>query len=325
MTCRYLTNESSNRKERKLSEGRDRIGILMKTTKRKKAPRLNPMTFVGLHIPKCAGTSVLDMFLDNVPRHSVYQSTSLIRNWRDEQPQFLDICDYRCLRVVWGHFIHEQMLYYVQNPILITGMRDPAERLTSEARYQVSLHKLQDRPFDVEHWLANQLNPMTWFIINRFPTLADRENLSLTPFEKAKKALSAFHHIYFTENFLRSVKTIFTAIGTSVVEKISNKSAAEEFTIEVDQEKIQFDIELYNWARNKFGSQELDLAAPMPRVLVRFLERPPRPRILEQFLFRAQANEYYAWNALDEVIDDRIAQATRILKEVEYYKRKRSK
>jgi len=138
-------------------------------------------TFVGLHIPKCAGTSFLDMARDVLPAHQLFQNTSIIMNWNDGRPEFLDINDYAALRVVWGHSIHEQMLYRLNAPILFTGMREPVARLISEARYQVDLRERQGIPFDVRAWLPKQRNPMTWFIINRFPTLAERENRELSP------------------------------------------------------------------------------------------------------------------------------------------------
>ena len=55
-------------------------------------------TFVGLHIPKCAGTSFLDMARDVLPAHQLFQNTSIIMNWNDGRPEFLDINDYAALR-----------------------------------------------------------------------------------------------------------------------------------------------------------------------------------------------------------------------------------
>jgi len=46
-------------------------------------------TFVGLHIPKCAGTSFLDMARDVLPAHQLFQNTSIIMNWNDGRPEFL--------------------------------------------------------------------------------------------------------------------------------------------------------------------------------------------------------------------------------------------
>ncbi|CAN5807122.1 hypothetical protein BH23PSE1_BH23PSE1_11740 [soil metagenome] len=282
-------------------------------------------TFVGLHIPKCAGTSFLRMALEALPRHEVYQNTSIIMNWRDGQPEFLDIHDHARLRVVWGHSVHEEMLRYLKEPVLFTGLREPVARLVSEARYQIDLRRRQERePIDLAAWLARQRNPMTWFIINRFPTLAERDNKALTPFEKARTALQSFHHVYFTDTFGPSIAAVFEALGvTPPAEKEANAGVLKDLDIAVDLEPLQYDLQLYAWAKERFGGRALDPAAPMPEPLSAFLARPPRSEALEQFLFRSQAGEYSGWKALDAVIEDRVARATRLLKEAETYRRKR--
>ena len=284
-----------------------------------------PHTFVGLHIPKCAGTSFLHMAMESLPRHQVYQNTSIIMNWKDKQPEFSDIQDYQSLRIIWGHDIHEQMLHYVRNPILFTGMRDPVSRLISEARYQVDLKERQGMQFDVFKWLLKQRNPMTWFIINRFPTLADHNNKSLTPFDKAKKALSSFHHVYFTETFEKSSRAIFRAIGVDVKMKETNKSVKKDLNIEVNKDLLKYDMELYAWARDEFSSKKLNLSTSISPDLEKFLGSQPQSHILESFLLSQQAGEYFSWGALSEVIEDRITRATRLLKEAEYYRKKKDK
>lgn len=281
-------------------------------------------TFVGLHIPKCAGMSILHMAHNSLPAHQFFQNTSIIKNWRDRRPEFLDIYDHSALRFVWGHSVHEQMLYFLNNPILFTGLREPVQRLISAARYQVHLAELQGRPFDVNEWLLRQRNPMTSFIIHRFPTLAERDNASLTPFERAKRALQAFHHVYFTDTFDESVKTIFDALGVEVPSMRSNVSPKPDLAVEIDAANLQYDIELYEWAREEFGHRPFDPDRPASDRLAEFLSRSPQPSVLENFLFNSQAGEYTGWKVLDEVIEDRIARATRLLKEAEVYRRRRN-
>ena len=75
-------------------------------------------TLVGLHIPKCAGSTLLERVLSVLPRDEVYQNTSIIRNFFEGRPEFLEIKNKQKLRFVWGHSIQEEMLKLLQNPIL---------------------------------------------------------------------------------------------------------------------------------------------------------------------------------------------------------------
>lgn len=278
-------------------------------------------TFVGLHIYKCAGTSFLEMALTAMPRHEVYQNTSIIRNWKDGQPEFLEINNHGRLRLVWGHTVHEQMLHFLVNPLLFTGLRDPVERLVSDARYQIDLAERQGRgPFALEAWLEGQRNPMCWFIINHFPVLSRRADRNLSAFEKARSALECFHHVYFNDTFDRSVAEIFQAIGVTPAPQRANVGARPEIPVAVNRDALAFDIELYEWARSRFAASRIDVAAPNPDPLSRFLAQPTELDTLSAFLFRSQAGEYSDWSKLDEVIDKKVGRAILIMQEISTYR-----
>ncbi|WP_421702412.1 sulfotransferase family 2 domain-containing protein [Aliiroseovarius sp.] len=276
-------------------------------------------TYIGLHIPKCAGTSLLRMAKENLPVHQFYQNTSIIMNWRDRRPEFLDIQDYESLKLVWGHSVHEQMLHYLTNPVLFTGMRDPVERLVSEAQYQVDLRQRQGIPFDMQAWLGRQKNPMTWFIINRFPMLADRKNNSLTPFERAQKALQAFSHVYFTDSFAASANSLLSELGVSCGVKEANKGARKDIKVDVNLSNLKYDIALYEWARSEFSDSDPCAKTGDNDYLSGFLASSRQTQELESFLFNSMAGEYQAWGTLEEVLGDRLTQAMRILREVDVY------
>ncbi len=279
-------------------------------------------TYVGLHVSKCAGTSFLEMAIQSLAATEFYQNTSMIRNWKNGWPEFFDIQDYASLRLVWGHSVHEQMLHYLQRPILFTGLRDPAKRLLSNAKFQVKLHETQGRKFDVETWLANEKNPMCWFIINRFPTFAAKDNQSLTPFERARNALTAFDYVFFTENFTDSATAILRELGSSSELMEKNKTSREDIDIELDLSNLKYDFELYEWARNTFANKEF--SAPLePNSLVQdFLSASPKLKELEGFLFNSMANEYSGWGVLKQQLQRRHDKAMQILREVAVYKKK---
>ncbi|MEO7026937.1 MAG: hypothetical protein ABI056_05220 [Caulobacteraceae bacterium] len=280
-------------------------------------------TFVGLHISKCAGSSFLEMALAALPRYQIYQNTSIIRNWSEEQPEFLDISTPSRLRLVWGHSVHEQMLHRLSNPILFTGLRDPVERLASDARYQVDLAERQRRgPFPLEAWLARQRNPMCWFIINRFPALAHRADSNRSPFDKARSALECFHHVYFNETFDESVGEIFSALGVSPDTKHANIGKRSEAPARIDRASLKYDLELYEWARPRFAGVKIDVSAPPADRLAAFLKKPADIDSLAKFLFRSQAGEYAGWGKLDQVIDRKLDRALLMMREISTYRAK---
>ena len=84
---------------------------------------------------------------------------------------------------------------------------------------------------------------------NRFPKLADRKNNSLTPFEKAKKALRAFSHVYFTDNFSESANAILNELGVSCEIIQANKGVRKDIDVDVNLSNLKYDIALYEWAR----------------------------------------------------------------------------
>ena len=285
-----------------------------------KDSKMNIATFVGLHIPKCAGTSFLEMAQSALPPDRVYQNTSIIKNWNQRNPEFLDILDHKRLRLLWGHHIHEQMLYFFDRPILFTGLRDPVDRLKSAVRYQIALSGKQGREQpDVQALLAKMQNPICWFIIRRFPTLS-RSNSNLTPFGKARTALTAFHHVYFTENFEESANSMLMAMGINTPILETNVSKLPDIDFDIDRRLVEHDLELYDWAEEHFGPRKFDSDINMPSSLAEFLRSRPNLPLLESFLFQAQANEYADWGKIDEVIDAKLAEAERTLREIQRYR-----
>ncbi len=272
-------------------------------------------TYVGLHIPKCAGTSFLRSAQSGLLPHQLYQNTSIIQNWQKGQPEFFDIQDYSRLRLLWGHSIHEQMLHYVSSPVLFTGMRDPIERLVSEARYRVDLAAKQGHPFNMKDWLARVKNPMCWFIIHRFPILAERGNPFLTPFQRAKKVLETFDFVYFSENFNKGAEQILHNLGVKCEPVVANEGARKDIAVKIDESNLKLDIELYRWARSEFYDRRTNRNKYQNRNLKKFLSTKRDEAVLEDFLFASQAGEYKSWNVLDLALEEKMKQAIRALKE----------
>lgn len=276
-------------------------------------------TFVGLHMPKCAGMSLLEMAQESLPSDEFYQSTAHVNNWLNGVPEFLDILNYRKLRFVWGHATHEQMLFRLHRPLLFTGLREPRARLVSHANYVARVSRAQGAgKFDAAAWISKQDNPMTWFLIQRFPTLAGHPGPG-NPLDKAKRVLGAFQYVYFTETFAQGSAAIIEALGLRAEQKKVNAREGDGTDFEVDPKQLQWDIALYEWAREKFGDKPLDIQEPMTGKLWKFLQGSEDTAALEAHLLKHQAQRLHGWGKLADVLADRRTRAERLAREAAFY------
>jgi hypothetical protein len=254
----------------------------------------------------------------SLPSGSFYQNSYIIENWFNNAPEFLEIKDYRNLRMVWGHSVHEQMLRYLENPILITGLRDPLKRLQSAAAYELRLRRTQRRVgVDISRWVADQRDGMCWFIINRFPTFA-KPHLGGTVFEQAQRALRHFTYVYFTESFSETAPRVFALLGLSMPNVETANASTDDALPEIESpdDLLQNDRKLYAWAKEYFDTAREFEATEELRG---FCSSLPEDNVLSDFLLRNQFGEYKDWGRLDEVIARKSQLAKRLVDEIAFY------
>lgn len=130
-------------------------------------------TLFFLHIPKCAGMSLMQALLAHLPAGEVYQSTSMIRNWRENRPEFGDITNPARLRALIGHWLHEDMLPHLGGYLLFaTSLRDPVARVRSQYRFDMGIRGGDFARQDREQFLRRNRNVMCGFLTRAFPTFA---------------------------------------------------------------------------------------------------------------------------------------------------------
>ena len=118
-----------------------------------------------LHVPKCAGMSLTDALLDRLPAGQVYQSTSMIRNVRENRPEFLQILHHLTLKAVVGHWVHEAMLPVLQKPIVFaSSLRDPVKRIRSQYRFDVTMRGGNWDKRDPQQTLRENTNVIVNFV-----------------------------------------------------------------------------------------------------------------------------------------------------------------
>ena len=261
---------------------------------------LAPPAFLGLHIPKCAGTTLLRRATSRLPGHAVHQSTSHRSNFLQGNLSFLALARYDQLRFVFGHSVHEEMIRRLPvPPILFTGLREPEARLRSYLGWQRELRDVGHSTETIEDTLSRIRDPMCWFIIKRFPTLA---GASGNPAERAMNALRAFTYCYFPDTLERFAKVMFRQLGIKP-SKINDRIAAlPPPAVRIDPDILENDRILYELARKHFAWVPLsrDSLSPTERV-IQFHSEPPQPGVLRDFLHQQQMFEYRGWNILADV------------------------
>ncbi|RLJ67603.1 hypothetical protein DFR35_0150 [Sulfurisoma sediminicola] len=276
---------------------------------------------IGLHIPKCAGTTLLDRVAQKLPPDQIYQTTSLIRNYHEGRDEITQIRKPGRLRFVFGHTIHEEMLKLLgPNIRAITGLREPTERFISDIKYQIRLRAKQgNSPLDIEQFISSTRNPMCWYLINRFPSLSG----SGTPADRALRILKAFNYCYFTSNFEETSQAIFNVLEICPDPINSNVAPKDDLEIDLSKATLQWDIELYEKARAHFLSMDAHqaLMAPKPEI-VELASSPLDLQKLRSFLYAGTFGEYTSWRKLDEIILEKIELINEISSEIQFYMNK---
>lgn len=282
---------------------------------------MDERTFVGLHIPKCAGTSLLDKVRSGLPAEQVFQNTSIIQNFMGGREDFLHLLDKTKLRFVWGHSIHEEMLkFFGPQAVLITGLREPIDRFRSNLRYTARMAaKLGNPSPDFAKIMANTRNPMCRFINRRFPTISGDSG---SPADRAMKVIKACNFVYFSENFDDTTRAICDVMGIEGTTYNSNAAPeGETMEFDIDPSRHRFDIELYERAKERFRTFDPNEAFGRPNPIVEsFVKEPLNTNTLRNFLWESSYDEYKSWRALEKVISKRTEQVEQLQSEIDYYK-----
>ncbi|MBV9813170.1 MAG: hypothetical protein JO326_10470, partial [Acetobacteraceae bacterium] len=167
---------------------------------------------LGLHITKCAGTSLITTLRRMLTEDEYYFFSSYVEGWLASRPTFADIADIARLRMVFGHYCHETLLsVFRDRPIfLFTGLREPIACAVSGYRQVGVVCAAAGRsPPAPADYLAERANPICAEILRAFPSVANRPG---PLWERARAALSLFDFIYTTENFDADAATIFAVL-----------------------------------------------------------------------------------------------------------------
>jgi len=170
------------------------------------------MTSIGLHLTKCAGTSLMTSMRRLLTEDEYLLVSSFYENILASRAQPWDIVDFSRLLFVFGHYVNEG-IFPLLSPksiwdfFLFTGVREPTSRAISHY-YQIT--KTTGINLDVESFISEYGSSMCDEIIRAFPSLS---NPGKPKWLTAAEALTSFDYIYSTEDYAQTIGPVYSSIG----------------------------------------------------------------------------------------------------------------
>ncbi len=197
--------------------------------------------YIGLHVHKCAGTSLQIHLAECARAGSWFWHTSPDVNYRQSNLEIEEknISSRTIARVIWGHEVFDYFLgFFASRPIyLFTFLRHPVKRLVSWYRYEARSHEKFTGSLDdfesFPRFIANRQNHMCYFILNRFPHLDDSSSDLLHA--RAIAVLEKFAFVGLQEDFKTGASQLMRFIGLPDLRDGMKKN--------VDDGRIEFDYD----------------------------------------------------------------------------------
>lgn len=166
----------------------------------------NPV-YMGLHLHKCAGTSLQIHFTNSDRNGTWFWHTNVLVNHRQSSPEVeeLNLDSRQAVRVIWGHEVNDYFFqFFVGRPIfLFTFLRNPVSRMVSLYKYKARRTEQRNRNLDAfksfSEFAAQRQNHLCNFILKRFPNLVNNELTELH--DRAISVLEKFAFIGLQEDF----------------------------------------------------------------------------------------------------------------------------
>lgn len=160
------------------------------------------MIMIGLHLTKCAGTTLATAVRHAMSEDEYFFCSSFHENLLAARPMFGEIVEPQRLRLVFGHFIHEKLLsvFASKEIFLFTGLRDPVGRAVSNFHQVNAVHAAAGRPLvKAAEFLQDRTSSMCSEILRAFPSLSAL--VSAARWERAANVLGLFDYVYSSERF----------------------------------------------------------------------------------------------------------------------------
>lgn len=210
------------------------------------------MPSIGLHLTKCAGTSLVTDLRRRLSEDEYYLVSSFYENTVACRPDFWDLANPSQVRFIFGHYVHEWMMPCLElrdawSFFLFTGVRNPLERGISQYRH---LSRVTGVIQDPKAFAESYGSSMCDEILRAFPsfkTAADSKH------EMAARALTCFDYIYSTEAYSETIGRVYDSLelpraSGPIPRDNVNELPIDKGTVELLTEHLRFteDGLLYN-------------------------------------------------------------------------------
>lgn len=259
-------------------------------------PQAN-MMFVGLHMPKCYGTTIIEAIaplmkgdflqISNLRMNRIWLNYYLMRGRVNEA------------QLIFGHLVHEEILGMIDRDFfLFSGLRRPDSRLHSEARY---LRRTRGEQFDLQAWLGEQDNPMCSYLLQRFPSQIDPD---LSVLENAIGIIDKFNFVYTEQNFLAFSQFLFNQLGYAAgyedfyARNVTDPAVLKGVALDFGAVRLDDDWGLYQHCVEKFRIEDIPMASARQHF------GATNPQGYRDFFYGHQAQELEAFGELGMIIGD---------------------
>jgi hypothetical protein len=221
------------------------------------------MTSVGLHLTKCAGTSLMSSIRRQLTEDEYILISSYYENILASRAQTWDIADFSRVLVVFGHYIHESLFQLLKpksiwDIFLFTGVRRPSSRAVSQY-YQLA--KVSQSYPGIDDFMSSYGSSMCDEILRAFPSMVSNDK---PKWVCAAEVLTAFDYIYSTEDYSATIGPVYQSIGlftpdhrhTQVVDNVRiidlNPNIVDQITERVANSD---DVRLYSLIKPAIGKE----------------------------------------------------------------------
>jgi len=229
---------------------------------------------LGLHITKCAGTSLITNLRRRLSEDEYYFCSSYHENWLAGRPLFAQVRAPERLRIVFGHYVHQDLLsvFADRELFLFTGLRDPVARAISDYRQLNAIRAWAgEAPVEGGEYIAGHAGAVCSEILRAFPATEGTE-----PWRQAKAALEMFDYIYDADAFDTQARVIFEVLDVPA-ETLASDNVSDRKTLppafdrviqrgcDLIQRNTGFlkqDLALWAWAQPRLG--RITPTAPRP-------------------------------------------------------------
>mgnify|MGYP001816577853 FL=1 len=214
--------------------------------------------FVGLHIHKTAGMTLLHQFKDQLGSDQYYSNSMYAVNYRHGEKELEERFPYGLndIRVIFGHDVHQYMLTYFKerNVKLFTFLREPLDRIISWYCYHRKLFSRFGHEAPSFSQFYNDVFPqgtLCSLLTRAFPAFIDSKNDPL--YLQAISVLKKFYFVATLDDFSTKAPALCNDIGIVFHEKtrknVTNYKNELKFENEIDFDYLkadnQDDIKLY--------------------------------------------------------------------------------